>query len=523
MEKEILSNRNGGSAEDIRSESMNIENQEEYIDFDYKETRSYADCLTAIPSWFVSMVVHAGVLLLLALITVDYKTPIHKMTILSDSTPLEEFVEIDEDPLLDEPLNVEIADDLSTEIVETAESETAIVAINPAASDMTEATAVNIDLASLGMSQDDRLALGKSASSIISSNGFGGRTGNRNRIVLRCGGDENSERAVAHALAWLAEHQLPDGSWNFNHQICLKCKGQCRNPGSMMKAQNAATAMALLPFLGAGQTSQKGKYAKTVRAGLYYLASHGKIQNGGVSFFEPEGRMYSHGLAAICMTEGYAMTKDHSLLPAAQGAINFIVYAQDPIGGGWRYTPKQAGDASVVGWQLMGLKSGFMAYLQVDPKSIANAARFLDSVQTNSGANYGYTEPGSGNATTAIGLLCRMYLGWKRDNPSLAQGVQGLAKLGPSKDNNYYNYDATQVLRQYGSDLWKDWNAVMRDQLVNSQIKTGHEKGSWSTNGPHASNGGRLYDTSLSTMVLEVYYRHMPIYRNSAVESEFPL
>ena len=35
-------------------------------------------------------------------------------------------------------------------------------------------------------------------------------------------------------------------------------------------ARNAATAMAILPFLGAGQTHKEGKYKKVVNAGLYY-------------------------------------------------------------------------------------------------------------------------------------------------------------------------------------------------------------------------------------------------------------
>ena len=75
--------------------------------------------------------------------------------------------------------------------------------------------------------------------------------------------------------------------------------------------------------------------------------------------------MYSHGLAAITLCEAYAMTHDRKLMGPAQLSLNHIVYAQDPIGGGWRYAPRQPGDTSVVGWQLMALKSGHMAYLAV--------------------------------------------------------------------------------------------------------------------------------------------------------------
>ena len=47
--------------------------------------------------------------------------------------------------------------------------------------------------------------------------------------------------------------------------------------------------------------------------------------------------MYSHGLASIAICEAYAMTRDPDLVEPAQLALNFLVYAQDPRGGGWRY------------------------------------------------------------------------------------------------------------------------------------------------------------------------------------------
>ena len=218
------------------------------------------------------------------------------------------------------------------------------------------------------------------------------------------------------------------------------------------------------------------------------------------------------------------MPHDKGLYAPAQQALNFIAYAQDPVGGGWRYTPPQAGDTSVVGWQIMAMKSGHMGYLRVPPITVQKAFRFLDSVQANNGANYGYTDPGSGGATTAIGLLCRMYLGWNKENPALERGVQWISEQGPSPSNMYYNYYATQVMRHWEGDAWKKWNAAMRDQLVSSQGLKGHEEGSWVMPAGHVSDrGGRLYCTSMATMILEVYYRHLPIYRKQSTEEDFPL
>ena len=152
------------------------------------------------------------------------------------------------------------------------------------------------------------------------------------------------------------------------------------------------------------------------------------------------------------------------------------------------------------------------------------AFTFLDTVQANSGANYGYTEPGAGRATTAIGLLARMHLGWSRDNPALARGVRWLSQQGPSAGDMYYNYYATQVMRHWEGDAWKKWNKVMRDQIVQTQAAEGHEAGSWFTSGgDHGSRkGGRLYCTAMATMILEVYYRTMPLYKQASVEESFP-
>jgi len=352
-----------------------------------------------------------------------------------------------------------------------------------------------------------------------------GRIGkSRGQMAAKFGGTPASERAVEAALKWLAEHQMADGGWDLNHQLHPHCHGQCGNPGRMARTRIAATGLALLPFLGAGQTHKEGRYQGQVRNGLYYLIRQMKAgpHVGGLN--EPGGRMYAHGIATIALCEAYAMTYDKRLAGPAQQAVNFICWAQDPVGGGWRYEPHEAGDTSVVGWQIMALKSARMADLAVAPAVWRKASAFLDSVQENGGATYGYTDPGGGEATTAIGLLCRMHLGWKRDNPALVQGVRWLARLGPSQGNLYYDYYATQVLRHWEGDLWKAWNELMREHLVRTQATQGHEAGSWfmPEGDLGAVPGGRLYCTSMATMILEVYYRHMPIYAKESTKIDFP-
>ena len=231
--------------------------------------------------------------------------------------------------------------------------------------------------------------------------------------------------------------------------------------------------------------------------------------------------MYVQGLASICICEAAAMNPDDKQLrQLAAAAVKFIERAQHSRGG-WRYRPDEPGDTSVVGWQIMALHSAREGGTKVASDRLKDAHNFLNSVDSEGGAFYAYMprEPAR-NSMTAVGLLCRMYLGWKRDHAGLQTGVKHLASVGPSRDDMYYNYYATQVLRHHGGELWNQWNLRMREQLVTSQIVEGAGAGSWDVTDPHGYAGGRIYQTALSILTLEVYYRYLPLYKDFAAAAD---
>jgi hypothetical protein len=348
--------------------------------------------------------------------------------------------------------------------------------------------------------------------------GMEGRTQQRrSRLAGERGGTPASENAVELALVWLAAHQRPDGSWSLKLQDG-PCQGQCANPGTT-ESNTGATALALLPFLGAGYSHQEGPYQEVVRKGLYFLTTHMVETPHGGDLTE-NVTMYAQGLAAIALCEGLAMTDDPNLRSPAQKAIDFICYAQHPRGG-WRYFPGQPGDTTVTGWQVMALKSARMAKLNVPSQTTQLVTDFLDSVQDAGGAFYGYQKGDKQPGTTSVGLLLRMYSGWERDDPRIARGITYLSHLGPSKTDIYFDYYATMVLNHYGGSSWEHWNSRMREHLVGTQAKSGHERGSWFFPDKHGSIGGRLYTTAMCAMILEVYYRYLPLYGDEATVDSF--
>ena len=478
-------------------------------------------------SWLASALVHAAVIILLSLVIfgspgngpdlwleADFNTtPIEDVELILDESALgavggDQSLPRDSNPLLTNP-------------------GTAIDADIPMPTFDESVAATTTDTPSLLSFDSTRNLLA------TKGGGLSGRDpASRRSLALGGGGNAASEAAVEMGLEWLAAHQLPDGSWNFNLNKCPNCEGACRNSG-FVESTTGSTGLALLCFLGAGYTQHEGPYQDTVDKGIYYLIESMQVTSMGGDLrgltlldqlgegspvIRKSGDMYSHGIATLALCEAYALTKDQNVELHAQKAVDFIVYCQHQAGG-WRYEPKEPGDTTVSGWQVTALKSGLLGQLHVPRETWYRATEYFDSVQDDRGATYGYQEPQRNRvSTTAVGLLCRMMLGWPSDHPPLVRGVAQLAGENPLANNMYTNYYITQVLHHMGGSGWKRWNKRMRDHLIDTQAQTGHERGSWFVKEAWSDRGGRLYTTALSILTLEVYYRYLPIYGEEIVE-----
>ncbi len=418
-------------------------------------------------------------------------------------------VNVEAETTKDEPVG--IANAASTQPVESLKAQG-----NP--SDNAIDAGLASDIAGVGAMSGE----GGLAGAATTNAAFKGRSGAaRDKMAMTGGGSKDSELAVGRALLWLSKQQKTEGYWVYD--------------GKQSEEVIAATGMSLLPFLAAGQTHKPGKdpkdnkYQKTVMKGLVYLIDSQK-QDGS---FKGAGNMYAHAIATIALCEAFGMTTDKALLQKpAQAAINYIVTAQG-VNGSWGYQPKSNGDTSIVGWQLQALQSAKLCKeLVVSKDAFTKASKFLDSVaQGASKSTYGYNTPGNGLTTTAVGLLCRYYVdGWGPQHPGMNAGVDYLnVTQAPDKilatDSKptdkydmYYYYYSTQVMHFFEGEVWLKWNAAMRDSLIKLQVANSAKvanNGSWDPDmGAHMGSGcGRLGTTCMALLTLEVYYRHIPLYR----------
>jgi hypothetical protein len=369
---------------------------------------------------------------------------------------------------------------------------------------------------------------------------FGGRlTAERKRALLDAyGGTEESEEAILLGLRWLAAHQRRDGSWSLNEywKDVPGCDCYSEFEKEVDDSVTAGTAFGVLPFLGAGVTHKSGpesprelvQYRKRVFSAIAYLTQHQVRSTDSKKAGHLGGNMYSHALGTMALCEAYGLSEDDRLKVPAQLAVKYMTEAQHKEGG-WRYNPGQPGDMSVTAWVFLAIRSAQLAGLPIGRSSLIRAERFVDSCAVGpEGATlsrYAYQPPTPEKEQPAkltlsgAGLLTRQYLGWNKDDPELLAGCRYLMQnLPPESDKQlgqiYYYHYATQVLHHMEGSDFDLWNHRMREHLIRTQEKQGHRAGSWNPEGTDwGKRGGRLYATGMSLLTLQVYYRHLPMYR----------
>ncbi len=359
----------------------------------------------------------------------------------------------------------------------------------------------------------DAVAIIKSP--VIMKGVFGNRSpGARGSALGRFGGSGSTEGAVMRALRWLKKHQEPDGRWTSTSGGGI----------GRVEAAAACTGWALLAYLGHGETPASPEFGATVDKAIKWLL---KTHEAGGGWFP---RSYQHSIATYALCEAYSMTKLPSLKAAGEKSVEYIIQAQNPMGG-WRYEMNATdADLSHVGWAVQCLKAAKIG--GINPGGMDNAMKkAIDWVKgvylgNSSSGVFGYVKPERGHQNlTGVGILCLQLLG----QPKADQVKGGLAHLmatgnfrweGAIWKNVYWWYYDTQARFHEGGECWKTWNKQFSLPLVKAQIVIPqaiegpggrmYDIGYWDTNNDRA---GRVMDTTLCTLMLEVYYRYLPTFQ----------
>ena len=370
--------------------------------------------------------------------------------------------------------------------------------------------------------------------------GAHGKLGERfdRRGRMRVDGGAAAEQALEDALEWLKAHQSPDGSWDCDG-FTASCGGigstTCSGPGQPTH-DVGVTALALLAFLGDGNTTNEGSYRDVVLRGILWLRGEQDPDTGLIGDALSNDFVYDHAIATLALCEAYYFSRSPLFGKVAQNAINFVQRCRNPYGA-WRYAVPPIGDndTSVTGWMIFALASAKDAGLKIDPEALAGGLAWIEEVSDPRTGRVGYDGPETlssrtpsndrwprekGEAMTAVGLLCRIFLGQDPESTMLGgekimhKHARLLASKLPEWDEEgfgcdmYYWYYGTYAMYQMGGDYWKQWNTAMKSAVLDNQTRDGDEKGSWDPVGPWGFSGGRVYSTALMTLCIEVYFRY---------------
>jgi len=348
-----------------------------------------------------------------------------------------------------------------------------------------------------------------------------------------------TQQAVKHGLDWLARHQAPEGFWDCDG-FDMSCRGvRCTGKGNSLN-DVGVTGLALLAFLGAGNSPNEGVHKKIVKKGVKYLCDMQDPEDGCLCPKEGQTYMYNHAIACLALTEAYGLSRWIKLKKPAQKAVAFIHDSKNP-GKAWRYNtgavdPIEQNDVSVSGWMIMCLASAKDFDLLIDSADFVDALAYIDEMTDPSIGRTGYKERGSWSSRetgdelqwpfdrvetmTAVGMFSRILSGYalgeeKDPDNLLAKGAKLLRDKPPKWNEDsgtidyYYWYYGSYAMFQMAGQNWRSWKSHMVNAIVNNQVKEGCENGSWPPQkDPWGDAGGRVYSTALCTLCLEVFYRY---------------
>lgn len=325
-----------------------------------------------------------------------------------------------------------------------------------------------------------------------------------------------SELVLDRNLNWLKVTQQPDGSWVPTRKVSM-------------------TALALLVYLGRGETPMSKEYGEAVTRAIVYLVNVA-MKNGGklADDIKDKHWPYEHAIATLALAEAYAICRPLDInIPKLKGVTKLAgdwILDHQHQSGSWDYGydmgGDRGGDVSIAMWHVQALRACAMTGLwkpDLYADSVRSALVYVKGRQSpNGGVGYGSPNPSGENGFTLTGAGMYAYQMWYQgDDAVVRKGAKYIRKHTRFKYNSehadlYRHYYHSLALKHRGGADWVGYNKLLGRQFIEQQSEEGFWKNvgggakimGVATSYSGASEMSRHYRSCLCALILQVPYRY---------------
>lgn len=329
---------------------------------------------------------------------------------------------------------------------------------------------------------------------------------------------------------WLVRHQDVDGSWD-----PVGFDRHCEKPGACAGAGRAGdrvgtTALALLCFLGYGETHRTPRYGDVVRKALQWFRDH----QDGTGAFEPakgDRFLLNHARATLALAGLYGQTESPYVRVAAQPALDFLLSRRLEKGGWPASFEGKETDLETSAWAAFAIHDAAAGGLKTGERPFGALGEWLDRGTDPRTGRFGPEPPSARTAAsdphawipepsetaTAMAVVTRQMKGATMEDPAVAKGIDLLLRRRPDagpegKDLDFTGtYFGALACYAAGKVPTSRWSESVKRAVIDFQRMRKEEcnYGSWDPSLPSVAEG-RVACTALGILTLVIYYRYSP-------------